>query len=45
MEVGSDGHIAPPQHGQEDDLSAVDQPALGRAGPAEVLKRGTLLGG
>jgi hypothetical protein len=45
MEVGGDAHVAPPEHGQKDDLSAVGQSALGRAGPAEVLKSATLHGG
>jgi hypothetical protein len=45
MEVGGDGHVAPPQHGQEHHVGAVRQPALGRAGPAEVFKGGALLGG
>src|SRR5579871_1780485 len=45
MEVAGDGHVAPSLHSQEDDLRAVDQPPFGRAGAAEVLKGGALLGG
>src|SRR5260370_30595370 len=45
MEVGGDGHITPPQHGQEDHVGAVGQPTLGRAGPAAVFKGGALLRG
>jgi hypothetical protein len=45
MEVDGDGHVAPPNHGQEHHVGAVGQPALGRAGPAEVFKGGALLGG
>jgi hypothetical protein len=45
VEIRGDGHVAPPLHGQEDDLGAVDQPLLSRAGAAQLLKGGALLGG
>jgi hypothetical protein len=38
VEIRGDGHVAPPLHGQEDDLGTVDQPPLGRAGAAQLLK-------
>ena len=45
MEIGGDGHVAPPQHRQKDHVGAVGQPALGCASPAEMFKGGTFLGG
>jgi hypothetical protein len=45
MKIGGNRHVAPPQHGQEDYLGAIGQPALGRTGPTEVLKGTAFLGG